>query len=67
AVFDAYVRDEAVRDFFQDVNPAAWREMTARLMEALDRGLWRPRLNSAHEELASHGAKSTNQQQRQMS
>ena len=67
AVFDAYIRDETVRDFFREYNPSAWQEMTARLMEALDRGLWRPRLNSAHEELAHQGAKSTTQQQRQMS
>ncbi len=56
AVFDAYVADEVVRGFIADANPAALRDICARLIEAQDRHLWRPRLNSAHrllEELAS--------------
>ncbi len=46
AVFEAYLGDEAVRDFLADHNPAALAEMAARLVEAQDRGLWSPRLNS---------------------
>lgn len=49
AVFAAYLEDKRVRDFLQDANPAALAEMTARLQEAIDRGLWRPRRNSTHD------------------
>jgi cobaltochelatase CobN len=52
AVFDAYVADPQVRDFLAEANPAALKELSARLIEAQDRGLWRPRLNSAHRTLA---------------
>jgi len=48
AVFEAYVMDDAVRDFMAEANPAALKEMAERLLEALDRGLWRPRTNAAH-------------------
>ncbi|HEX7874386.1 MAG TPA: cobaltochelatase subunit CobN [Sphingobium sp.] len=47
AVHAAFVEDEAVRDFMASANPAALREMAARLHEALERGLWRPKSNSA--------------------
>ena len=47
AVHAAFIEDEAVRAFMADVNPTALRETAARLHEALDRGLWRPRSNSA--------------------
>jgi cobaltochelatase CobN len=53
AVFDAYVADPQVRDFLATANPAALKEMSTRLIEAQDRGLWRPRLNSAHRTLES--------------
>ena len=46
AVFEAYLEDQAVRDFLQEANPAALKEMIERLQEAIDRGLWRPRRNS---------------------
>jgi cobaltochelatase CobN len=46
AVFDAYLRDESVRDFLAEANPAALREMSERLIEAQTRGLWKPRANS---------------------
>ncbi|HYG89699.1 MAG TPA: cobaltochelatase subunit CobN [Azospirillum sp.] len=48
AVFDAYVMDDEVRAFMEGANPAALKEMAERLLEALDRGLWRPRANAAH-------------------
>jgi cobaltochelatase CobN len=51
AVFDAYVGDPRVRGFMLDHNPAAAREMAERLMEAQDRGLWRPRSNAAYSRL----------------
>ncbi|MDA1090677.1 MAG: cobaltochelatase subunit CobN [Proteobacteria bacterium] len=51
AVFDAYLGDETVRAFLEEHNPAALKEMSERLMEAQDRGLWRPRLNSTYASL----------------
>ena len=47
AVYDAYVDDDEVRDFLEQNNPAALREMSARLLEAQERALWRPRSNGA--------------------
>jgi len=38
---DAYVLDAGNRDFLSEHNPSALREMTARLLEAMQRGLWR--------------------------
>ena len=50
--YDAFVADEAVRAFMADANPHALREMAQRLVEAIERGLWRPRSNSAGATLA---------------
>ncbi len=52
AVYAAYLGDPAVRRFLLEANPDAAREMAARLLEAMDRGLWRPRANAAYEDLA---------------
>lgn len=52
AVYDAYIEDRTVRDFMAGANPAALREMAAKLQDALARGLWRPRRNSVHDALA---------------
>ncbi|MET0248344.1 MAG: cobaltochelatase subunit CobN [Sphingobium sp.] len=52
AVHAAFIEDEAVRAFMADANPAALRETAARLAEALERGLWKPRSNSAGPMLA---------------
>jgi cobaltochelatase CobN len=49
--FDAFVADAAVADFMRQANPDAQREMADRLLEAIDRGLWRPRSNSAADAL----------------
>ncbi|MHA1154233.1 MAG: cobaltochelatase subunit CobN, partial [Alphaproteobacteria bacterium] len=46
AVFEAYLEDTEVRDFLANNNPAALAEMAGRLIEAQDRGLWRPRANT---------------------
>ncbi len=51
AVYNAFVADENVRQFMADKNPAALKEMAARLIEAMDRGLWKARSNSARVEL----------------
>ncbi len=50
-VYDAYLGDPEVLDFLETNNPAAAREMAERLIEAQERGLWRPRSNSAHARL----------------
>ncbi len=47
AVYDAFIADERVRGFIEDNNPAAAREIAERLIEATERGLWRPRSNAA--------------------
>ena len=48
AVFEAYLEDGEVRAFLDENNPVALREIAERLGEAVERGLWRPRSNSAH-------------------
>jgi cobaltochelatase CobN len=57
AVFDAYLRDDAVRAFLERANPHALREMSERLIEAQARHLWKPRTNSTRELLhaCAHG------------
>ena len=47
AVHAAFIEDETVRAFMAEANPAALRETAARLAEALARGLWKPKSNSA--------------------
>ncbi|MEM9231426.1 MAG: cobaltochelatase subunit CobN [Pseudomonadota bacterium] len=46
-VHAAYLEDIETRDFIGTHNPAALREIAERLAEAIDRGLWVPRSNSA--------------------
>ncbi len=61
AVYEAYLEDEEVRGFLEANNPAALGEIAARLIEAQERGLWRPKSNSARpalEELAGGAAAS---------
>jgi len=43
----AYLEDDTVRNFIADHNAPALREIADRLAEAIDRGLWVPRSNSA--------------------
>lgn len=43
----AFIADEDTRDFIEEHNPHALQEMLARLQEAIDRGLWVPKSNSA--------------------
>ncbi|WP_182083934.1 cobaltochelatase subunit CobN [Aureimonas sp. ME7] len=47
AVHAAFVEDETVSAFMRANNPAAFAEMKAKLLDAIRRGLWRPRSNSA--------------------
>ena len=58
-VYDAYVVDDAVCGFLAAHNPDALAEMSRRLAEAIERGLWRPRLNSAAGRLAELSVKGT--------
>ncbi|MFV0333860.1 MAG: cobaltochelatase subunit CobN, partial [Tropicimonas sp.] len=51
-VYDAYLGDAEVRDFIAEVNAPALREMAERFEEAIERGLWSPRSNSARARLA---------------
>lgn len=51
ALHAAYLEDPRVDDFLAAHNPAARREIAARLREAIDRGLWQPRRNSVFERL----------------
>ncbi len=57
AVFDAYLEDPRVRDFLQANNAAALGEIAERLLEAQERGLWKPRSNSAHAQLLVYAGK----------
>jgi cobaltochelatase CobN len=50
-LYDAYLGDEDVRGFIAENNPPALKEIAARFCEAVDRGLWAPRRNSAYDEL----------------
>ncbi len=52
-LYDAYIADEAVRAFIGDANAPALAEIAARFREAIDRGLWSPRLNSAYDRLST--------------
>jgi cobaltochelatase CobN len=56
ALYDAYLADEAVRNFMAEHNPAALAETRRRFAEAIDRRLWRPRSNSARDALATWNA-----------
>ena len=51
ALYEAYIEDNAVRDFLETANDAAYGDMLARFSEAIKRGLWTPRRNSVQAEL----------------
>jgi cobaltochelatase CobN len=57
AVYRAYIDDPAVRDFIAENNPDALCEMSDRLLEAQDRGLWRPGPNAARAVLEGTAAR----------
>ncbi len=46
-VFDAILADEDTREFIENANPAALREIADKFAEAAERNLWTPRSNSA--------------------
>ena len=49
--YDAFIAEDETRRFIAENNPAALKEIAERLMEAQQRGLWTPRLNSAYDRL----------------
>ena len=51
-VYSAYLNDDSTREFIAENNPPALTEIAERLNEAIQRGLWKPKLNSAHTHLA---------------
>ncbi len=51
AVYQAYIADRTVHDFMAEKNPAALAETAAKLNNAIKRGFWTPRSNSARFEL----------------
>jgi len=51
ALYDAYLGDVEVRRFLADHNPDALKEIEARMAEAIERGLWRPKRNRVREML----------------
>ena len=55
-VYVAYLGDARVREVLETNNPAAAREIAERLLEASDRGLWRPRRNATRAELEALAA-----------
>jgi cobaltochelatase, CobN subunit len=46
-VHAAFIENDDTRDFIVEHNAPALREIAERLIEAMERGLWRPRSNSA--------------------
>lgn len=52
----AFLEDDATREFIAENNPSALREIADRLLEAIDRGLWTPRSNSARDRVARFAA-----------
>src|SRR5437764_715159 len=52
-VYQAYLGDAQVRSFLLSANRDAAREMAQRLLEAMDRGLWRPHANTAFDDLSA--------------
>ena len=51
-VEEAFLADDATRDFIGDANAPALREIAQRLQEAIDRNLWQPKSNSARARIA---------------
>ena len=47
AVYQAFLVDDDVRAFLRQKNPHALRDMAEKLEEAVTRGFWTPRSNSA--------------------
>ena len=61
-LYEAYIEDDAVADFLKDKNRPAYDDMIDRFLEALDRGLWTPRSNSARFNLEENKKPATQQE-----
>ncbi len=44
--YTAYLEDDETRKFIEENNPDALREIAERFLEAIERNLWKPKLNS---------------------
>ncbi|HEV8037118.1 cobaltochelatase subunit CobN, partial [Yoonia sp.] len=51
-VEEAFIKDEATRDFIANANAPALKDIAQRLQEAIDRNLWQPKSNSARARIA---------------
>lgn len=51
-VESAFLEDDETREFIEKANAPALADIADRLQEAIDRGLWTPRSNSARERIA---------------
>lgn len=47
AVYDAFINDDDVRNFIEEANPHALKDIADKLVEAVERNLWSPKSNSA--------------------
>jgi cobaltochelatase CobN len=56
AAYRAFLVDDAVRDFIANKNEPALRDIARRFLDAMARGMWRPRSNSARFELEEMAA-----------
>lgn len=56
-VESAFLEDDQTREFIAAHNPSALHEMAERFQEAIDRGLWTPKSNSARARIAELLAK----------
>jgi cobaltochelatase CobN len=45
--FEAFIEDDATRDFLATSNPFGYAELLAKFNQARERGFWTPRSNSA--------------------
>jgi cobaltochelatase CobN len=53
ALYDSYLGDETTRNFIAEANPSALEAMARAFLDAERRGFWRPKRNSARDELAA--------------
>jgi cobaltochelatase CobN len=52
AVEEAFLGDDDTRGFIEAHNPSALKEIAERFQEAIDRGMWQPKSNSARARIA---------------
>ncbi|MEM7072056.1 MAG: cobaltochelatase subunit CobN, partial [Pseudomonadota bacterium] len=55
-IVESFILDETVRAFLKRHNPAALRDMAGRLLEAMERNLWKPRRNDTKPVLERYGS-----------